>query len=160
MKIHGVNATVHDLAGSVEFYRDTLDTPVDESTDRAVVHAGSSRLTLTPGQRFDGVHHEAFGIMPEEFEQAHTWLSERVSLLVADGSEVIVGATGWNSRSVYFLGPEDIILELIARDTDTDTDTAKRGKPADPVDQRNRHRRTRCASNGETTRPGAGPVAV
>lgn len=121
MKISGVTLTVQDLARSVHFYRAVLDLPVEQNVDRAVVHAGSSRLTLIPGQRFDGVHHVAFGIVPSEFELAHTWLSERVSLIVADGSEIIVGPTGWNSRSLYFLGPEDIILELIARDADAET---------------------------------------
>lgn len=120
MKILGVTLSVENPAGSVEFYRNILGFPVELDADRAVVHAGSSRLTLTAGEPFDGVHHVAFGIMPSEFELAHDWLSERVSLLVDDGSEVIVGPTGWNSRSLYFLGPEDIILELIARDTDAD----------------------------------------
>jgi len=36
-----------------------------------------------------------------------------------DGSEVIEGPEGWDSRSVYFLGPEDIVLEFIARDADS-----------------------------------------
>ena len=104
----------------VTLYRDILGMPVDEDDERVVVHAGSSRLTLIPGDRFDGVHQVAFGLVPSEFELAHAWLSERVSLLVDDGSEVIIGSTGWYSRSLFFLGPEDIILELIARDADAD----------------------------------------
>lgn len=120
MKILDIAFTVQDLPASVKFYRDTLDMPVRETNDRAVVHAGSTRLTLIPGKRFDGVHHMAFGIVPLEFELAHAWLSERVSLLVNDGSEVIIGSPEWNSRSLYFLGPEDIILEFIARDADAD----------------------------------------
>ncbi len=120
MKICGVTLTVQDLAGSVQFYRDILGLRVEQNANRAVVHAGASQLTLVRGNQFDGVHHVAFGIVPSEFELAHTWLCERVSLIAADGSQVIVGPTGWNSRSLYFLGPEDIILELIARDADVD----------------------------------------
>ena len=120
MKIRGVTLTIQDLAGSVQFYRDILGLRVEESMGRAVVHAGSSQLTLIRGDQFDGAHHVAFGIVPAEFELAHTWLCERVSLIVVDGSQVIVGPTGWNSRSLYFLGPEDIILEVIARDADVD----------------------------------------
>lgn len=118
MKILNVRLSVQDLAGAVRFYRNVLGLSVEQDKDQAVVTAGSSRLTLTSGQPFDGVHHVAFGIAPLEFELAHTWLSERVSLIDSDGSVVIDGPAGWKSRSLYFLGPEDIVLELIARDAD------------------------------------------
>lgn len=118
MKIHEITLTVDDLASSAEFYRDVLGLAVDESADGVVVHAGSTHLKLIHGERFDGVHHVAFGIVPSEFEFAHAWLSERVPLLASDGSEVIVGSPSWRSRSLYFLGPDDIILELIARGAD------------------------------------------
>lgn len=120
MKILDVTFTVQDLAASVTFYRETLGLTVAETHDRAVVQAGSSRLTVLVGEPFAGVHHLAFGIVPSEFDLAHAWLRKRVELLVDDGSEVIIGPPGWNSRSLYFLGPEDIILELIARDADVD----------------------------------------
>ena len=120
MKILNVTLTVHDLAAAVTFYRNVLDMTVEENADGALVLAGSSRLSLIRGEPFHGVHHVAFGIAPEEFELAHAWLSARVSLLVNDGSAVIVGPGGWASRSLYFLGPEDIILEFIARSADAD----------------------------------------
>jgi len=129
MKILSVTLTVHDLAESVKFYRDILNMPVDENAEHAVVHAGSSRLVLIPGERFDGVHHLALGIVPSEFELAHAWLSARVSILVNDGSEIIIGPPGWNSRSLYFLGPEDIILEFIARDSDAEAKPATGESP-------------------------------
>lgn len=118
MKILEITLTVTDLAASAAFYREVLGLQVDEKTDGAVVYAGSTRLTLLRGERFDGVHHMAFGVVPAEFELAHAWLAERVSLLVSDGSEVIIGSPSWRSRSLYFLGPDDIVLELIARDAD------------------------------------------
>ncbi len=120
MMIFDVAFTVRDLAGSVAFYRDTLGMPVHEIDDRAVVQAGSSRMTLLSGPRFEGVHHVAFGIVPSEFELAHDWLSGRVALLAGGGSEIVLGPSGWNSRSLYFLGPEDIVLEFIARDADAE----------------------------------------
>lgn len=58
------------------------------------------------------------GIAPADFELARAWLIERVEPILVDGSDVIEGPEGWNSRSVYFLGPEGILLELIARDAD------------------------------------------
>ncbi|MGO4385684.1 VOC family protein [Specibacter sp. RAF43] len=121
MKILKVSITVRDLAKAVQFYRDVLLLPVEASTAGAEVTIGSSRLTLTTGGSFDGAHHLAFGILPSEFELAHEWLAPRVSILKADGSEVIFGSDDWRSRSLYFLGPEGIILEFIAREADAST---------------------------------------
>ncbi len=129
MKILSVTLTVEDLAESVRFYRDVLNMTVDENAEQALIHAGSSRLILIPGERFDGVHHLAFGIVPSEFELAHSWLSTRAPILVDNGSEIIHGPAGWNSRSLYFLGPEDIILELIARDADAEEKSANGESP-------------------------------
>lgn len=121
MKILNVSITVQDLAKSVQFYRDILLLPVEASPVSAEVTIGSSRLTLSTGDSFDGVHHLAFGILPSEFELAHEWLARRVSLLQAEGSEIILGSDGWQSRSLYFSGPEGLILEFIARDADATT---------------------------------------
>ena len=118
MKILNVSITVRDLAKAAQFYRDTLLLPVDEAPTSAEVAIGSSRLSLSTGDGFDGVHHLAFGILPSEFERAHEWLARRVPILQSDGSEVIVGGDNWKSRSLYFFGPEGIILEFIARDAD------------------------------------------
>lgn len=84
---------------------------------------------MIQGDAFDGVHHLAFGILPAEFEQAHAWLSARVPLLVKNGHEIFVGPCGWDSRSVYFLGPDDIILEFIARDADANVDSDYKENP-------------------------------
>ncbi|MFB9163627.1 MULTISPECIES: VOC family protein [Arthrobacter] len=121
MKILNVSITVRDLEKAVQFYRDVLLLPVEATPAGAEVTIGSSRLRLSTGESFDGVHHLAFGVPPSEFELAHTWLARRVSLLQADGSEVILGSKEWKSRSLYLLGPEGIILEYIARDADAST---------------------------------------
>ena len=118
MKISHVSITVHDLVKAVRFYREVLLLPVEATPASAEVTIGSSRLTLDAGDGFEGVHHLAFGILPSEFELAHAWLARRVSLLQSDGSEIILGSDDWKSRSLYFLGPEGIILEFIARDAD------------------------------------------
>ncbi|MDD0857322.1 hypothetical protein NHF46_05000 [Arthrobacter alpinus] len=129
MKILSVSITVRDLAKAVQFYRDILLLPVEVTSSSAVVTIGSSRLTLSAGERFEGVHHLAFGILPSEFDVAHEWLARRISLLQADGSEVIFGSDEWKSRSLYFLGPEGIILEFIAREADAATLTSKCENP-------------------------------
>ncbi len=129
MKILNVTLTVRDLAAAVKFYRDILEMPVDENRDHAVVNVGSSRLSLSQGEAFDGVHHLAFGILPSEFEQAHAWLSARIPPLVKNGQELFVGSGGWESRSVYFLGPDNIILEFIARNADANGESDYKENP-------------------------------
>ncbi|RAX51087.1 hypothetical protein DQ353_01500 [Arthrobacter sp. AQ5-05] len=129
MKIPSVSITVHDLVKAVRFYRDVLLLPVKTTPTGAEVAIGPSRLMLGAGDILDGVHHLAFGILPAEFDLAHEWLARRVPLLQAGGSEVILGSDGWNSRSLYFLGPEGIILEFIARDADAATMTGKGENP-------------------------------
>ena len=129
MKIPSVSITVHDLVKAVRFYRDVLLLPVKTTPAGAEVAIGSSRLMLSTGAAFDGVHHLAFGILPSEFGLAHAWLARRVPLLQAGDSEVILGSDEWNSRSLYFLGPEGIILEFIARDADASTVTGKGQNP-------------------------------
>lgn len=119
MKIFEVELTVQDLAEAVNFYREVLEMPVDQNDDHAVIRTGSSKLILVEGDQFDGVHHVAFGISPSDFEVARKWLKSRVEIIVVDGSDIIDGPDGWNSQSLYFLGPEDIILELIARQADS-----------------------------------------
>lgn len=129
MKILNVSITVRDLPNAVQFYRDVLLLPVQATPAGAEVFIGSSLLTLTCGDGFDGAHHLAFGIPPSDFELAHEWLAGRVSLLQVGGSEVILGPEDWKSRSLYFLGPEGIILEFIARDADAAIVSGKGEKP-------------------------------
>jgi catechol-2,3-dioxygenase len=118
VRIRDITLTVRDLAECAAFYRDVLELPVDERPDRATVHIGPGRLVLLPGEQHAGVHHVAFGVSPHEFERTHEWLGGRVKIWTINGSEVFPGAPGWNARSLYFFGPEEIILEYIAHDVD------------------------------------------
>lgn len=119
MKIINVSISATDVASAAKFYRETLLLPVEMTPSGAEITIGSSRLTLTEGDDFEGVHHLAFGILPSEFDMAHEWLSRRVPLLEDDGNDVHLGGDDWKSRSLYFLGPEGIILEFIAREADS-----------------------------------------
>jgi catechol 2,3-dioxygenase-like lactoylglutathione lyase family enzyme len=118
MRIRDISLTVHDLAECAAFYRDVLELPLDLRPDRVTVRIGPSRLVLLPGGRYTGVHHVAFGVSPHEFERTHEWLARRVEIWPINGSEVFHGPPGWDSRSLYFFGPEEIILECIAHDVD------------------------------------------
>jgi len=118
VKIRKVAITARHLPASAAFYRDVLQMPVVEHADRVTVRIGSSELILTRAEMTDGVHHLAFGIAPNEFDSMHQWLNQRVDIITVNGSQVVDGPETWNSQSLYFLGPEDILLEFIARQAD------------------------------------------
>jgi len=118
VQIRRVTLTVESLDQAADFYRDVLQFPVAAKAGGVAVTVGSSLLLLEPGEHFRGVHHMAFGITPADFELARAWFGQRVEPIVVDGSEVIEGPQGWNATSVYFLGPEGILLEFIARASD------------------------------------------
>lgn len=120
MKISEVSITARHPDAAAAFYRDVLRMPVDEQSDRVTVTIGSSQLIITPGDQFEGIHHLAFGISPHDFDLARRWLNEQIEPIVAQGSDVIDGPAGWNSQSVYFHGPEEILLEFIARQADAE----------------------------------------
>jgi len=129
VRIQRVALTVARLDEAALFYREVLRLPVTVRPGQVSVEIGASTLVLEQGEPFSGAHHLAFGIAPAALEPAHAWLSRSVELLVADGSDVIVGPDGWDSRSLYFSGPEGIVLELIARDADAGAPTQDGGVP-------------------------------
>lgn len=120
MKIREVTISTTDLDAAADFYRNTLRLPVATAPDRVTVDIGFSKLVLTRDAPFQGVHHLAFGISPDDFDLARKWLRRQVEPIVVNGSDAIDGPPGWDSRSVYFRGPDDIVLELIARQADAD----------------------------------------
>ena len=120
MQIREVSITARHPDAAAAFYRDVLRMPVDEQSDRVTVTIGSSQLIITPGDQFEGIHHLAFGISPHDFDLARRWLNEQIEPIVAQGSDVIDGPAGWDSQSVYFHGPEEILLEFIARQADAE----------------------------------------
>ena len=115
VEIRQVALTLWRPEAAAAFYRDVLELPVSTDGGRVTVTIGSSCLVLERGEQFHGVHHLALGIAPADFELARSWLSQRVAPISVDGSEVVDGPEGWDSKSLYFLGPEDIVLEYIAR---------------------------------------------
>ncbi|AHH16911.1 glyoxalase-like domain-containing protein [Nocardia nova SH22a] len=118
MKIFEIALTATSLDSSAEFYRDLLGLAVSEKDGGIVVEVGSSRLVVSEGVAFEGVHHLAFGISPHDFDPAYRWLGQRTPLVSLEGVDFFDGPAGWDSRSVYFRGPDGILLELIARQAD------------------------------------------
>ena len=116
MFIKQVDIEVSDLESATSFFADVLELPVRGERDRSVLTIGSSILILTDGERKAGVHHLAFDIPPASFAAHRAWLEAKLPLLSsADGTTEFEGPPGWNSRSIYFSGPDKMVVELIAR---------------------------------------------
>ncbi|WP_051299131.1 VOC family protein [Arthrobacter castelli] len=129
MEIVNVTITVQDIESAARFYRETLGLPVIQNHREVVVRIGSSQLTLRPGGHFEGAHHLAFGIPPDDFPLARRWLAGVVEPIKVGDTEVIDAPEGWDAQSVYFHGPENIILELIARQADSNLPGSTGGEP-------------------------------
>ena len=130
MLISGVELPTADADSAADFFGRTLDLPVDRKGSRVVVRIGRSSLVLDPGPPGAGAHHLAFTVSSDRFADAARWLRTRVPLLALRGVDEFGNPEPpWNSRSVYFTGPDGLILELIARQAlppssadETDTD--------------------------------------
>lgn len=128
MRITHLTIPSSDPEACLAFYRDVLQLPVVG----AVVRVGWTRIEVVEeGIRFpdgdigasaaradDGrAIHLAFNIPPQRFEAACEWLARRALILRDPSGEERFRLEGvWQSRSIYFAGPHDAVLELIARD--------------------------------------------
>ena len=106
---------VLDVDAAAGYYRTTLGLPVRTETGAATVTIGRTRLDLHAADELPGPHHLAMTIPRHTFVSARAWLEERAQLLSRDGEDEFEGPAGWNSRSLYFDGPEGAVLELIER---------------------------------------------
>jgi len=114
--ITDVRVATADVSEAARFYREVLELPVALSPGAATVAVGRSTITLfdTPGSNES--NHFAFTIPRNRFRAATEWLSPRVELMSWDDGETELRLSEpWNSESVYFRGPDGIILELITR---------------------------------------------
>jgi catechol 2,3-dioxygenase-like lactoylglutathione lyase family enzyme len=112
MRITRLTLPSTDVEACLAFYRDVLQFPTTGTT----VHVGWSDIDIVPSPVDTGSVHLAFNIPHRRFEAACAWLRQR-ALVLRDplGEERFhVGGT-WDADSVYFAGPHDAVLELIAR---------------------------------------------
>ncbi|MFT4052577.1 MAG: hypothetical protein QM677_10050 [Microbacterium sp.] len=117
MLITAVTIGTSDLSALEDFHRDVLQLPVHRIDDtRIEVRVGTGTVRYERRARSVGAHHLAFSVPPEDFERAREHISARVGILPHDGSPVIAGPPGWDSRSVYFTAPDGLILEYIAHE--------------------------------------------
>lgn len=115
MRLVEVEMTVRDVDAAATFYRQALELPVAQQDGAVLVRVGWSTLTLIEGLTGAGSHHLAITVPADQFGSAKRWLSGRLPLLHREGVDEFSLPPPWNSESIYFLGPEDVLLELIAR---------------------------------------------
>jgi catechol 2,3-dioxygenase-like lactoylglutathione lyase family enzyme len=115
MLITQVELPVSDAVQAARFYGDVLDLPTRTGGGVVEVEVGLSVLLLHPGPVEPGAYHCAITVPEDRFAEAKAWLQERVPLLGRDGLDEFTLEAPWNSNSLYFAGPDGILLELIAR---------------------------------------------
>ncbi|MCF7752440.1 VOC family protein [Bacillus subtilis subsp. subtilis] len=113
MRIDHLLLPVSDPTAVAAYFGEVLQLPSDGNC----LHVGYSTLQLVPaGPLPVGGVHLAFNVPHNRFTQATAWLDERATRQRnAEGQEHFTFEGRWDSESIYFTGPDDLILELIAR---------------------------------------------
>lgn len=114
MEIRQVQLATRALDETAHFY-ERLGCPVVVDRDAAHVTVGSTQLVFRVLDGMIGAHHLAFTIPTGSFAAAKSWIAGVATVLDADDSDEFEGPPNWNSRSVYFEGPDRQLLELIER---------------------------------------------
>ncbi len=113
MRLLHLTLPVSDVGTVAAWFHDVLQLRVVGNH----VHIGWSTIELQAanGQPLGGVH-LAFNVPDNRFNEAMTWLRERVPLQRnPEGIDYFALESNWQSQSVYFTGPDGLILELIGR---------------------------------------------
>ena len=114
MRIHHVTLPARDTAEVADAYS-ALGFPTRTSSEGVEVEIGATRLSFTAGPAYGGAHHLAVTIPTGTLRAAREWLGERADVIAVDGRDEFAGPGTWDSRSVYFRGPDEQVLELIER---------------------------------------------
>lgn len=114
MDIRQVQLATRSLADTARFY-ERLGCPVEivDATVRVVV--GSTLLVFRELPEMTGALHLAITIPTGTFDAAKAWIAGLTTVLGTDDQDEFEGPPNWNSRSVYFEGPDQQLLELIER---------------------------------------------
>lgn len=113
MRIRDLILPASDPAAVSAYFADVLQMDVEGG---AIVLGWSTiRPVPADGQPTGGVH-LAFNVPDNRFTEAMAWLCERTPLQRSpDGKAYFALESNWKSQSVYFTGPDGLILELIGR---------------------------------------------
>lgn len=113
MRIHSLQLPVSNVARVGSYFAEVLQLPVRDDA----VRIGWTTLQLRPaGDDPVGGVHLAFNVPADRFEAATAWLLARTPLQrTAEGETLFTFGGRWESESIYFDGPDGLILELIGR---------------------------------------------
>lgn len=118
MKILALTLQTNNLKATEEFYSTTLGLQLVEKTERSLSYAVHfSRLTfeLTEAEVCP-TYHFAFNIPLNKMQEALTWLSTRVQLILNEDQKQIVDFKDWKAQAIYFYDSNQNILEFIGRE--------------------------------------------
>ncbi len=113
MRILQLALPVSDVGQVGAYFSDVLQLPVKGD----IVHIGWTRLQMrAAGSDPVGGVHLAFNVPANRFAAATDWLLARAPLQTnAKGEAHFTFGDAWASESIYFEGPDGLILELIGR---------------------------------------------
>jgi catechol 2,3-dioxygenase-like lactoylglutathione lyase family enzyme len=120
MKIMELELHTRQLAALKKFYTATLQLSVlSESEDKVCFAAGTSRLYFTHNpERGPGSYHFAFRVPDTLFDTVTERLQGKVNFIAdPESGSSIIRHVEWQARAVYFLDPEENIVEIIAHKT-------------------------------------------
>jgi catechol 2,3-dioxygenase-like lactoylglutathione lyase family enzyme len=117
MRFISLTIPASSIDQAAAFYGGTLGLETTRTADGLEAYIGSTTLVVNPGAPVMGGIHLAITIPRNQFAEGKAWLAARTRLSVVDGEdEFPLADHPWRSKSVYFTGPDDIVLELITRD--------------------------------------------
>lgn len=126
MEIDNLHLRTAHLSDLRTFYADTLDCPVTNAdAGEFTIEIGTTDVTFSGiDDRSDPSYHFAINIPQNQFDDARTWLSDRVELVSdAETGEHEIFFEDWNAHAIYGLDPANNLFELIARhDLSNDSD--------------------------------------
>ncbi|PKR77585.1 hypothetical protein CEY16_06505 [Halalkalibacillus sediminis] len=116
MEIKSVVLQTGKLEEMREFYCEVLGFPMTlDGEDRFSISIGDSVLEYTSSEAQENpFYHFAFNIPPNKFEEAKSWIKERVTLNKEEGKDEVY-FDHLNANALYFEDPAGNIVELIAR---------------------------------------------
>lgn len=117
MQIKHITLHTTALAYQQVFYHQILGFPlVCSDTESFTLQAGDSTLTFRKSNDGAHIHHFAFNIPSEQFEEAVEWAMERVDLLAYQGQSYLdFSESSWDARALYFYDVGGNIVEFIGR---------------------------------------------
>ncbi|MGP4108616.1 VOC family protein [Virgibacillus sp. L01] len=116
MEIKSVTLHTESIKEMRKFYVDSFGFPlIEESENSFRIVVGSSELEFTSEDvKGKPYYHFAFNIPSNKFDEAKSWVKERVSLNLEDGEDE-ADFSHIPAQALYFLDPAGNIVEFISR---------------------------------------------